>query len=165
MYKLLFLSLIVACSNKDATPSSSSSSKPATSLAKKLDCNNIVSQELRAKYFAKWELHDHPETIASVGECELGTIGGQDKLGGFTVDCHNKAGQDIGPSVKILKDTLPHVEDLAGVGRAAVISRDPTKTFVAAWDDDSGCVLNLRLPNAIDAAALAKDLMAYLPPK
>ena len=129
----------------------------------KLDCDNTVPKELRAKYFAKWELHDRAEPLATTAECEVGIK--DNKMGDIEVDCHSKAGQNIGPSVKVLKDALPGAQDLAGVGLAAIISRDPNKTFVNAWDDDSGCVVTMRLPNAIDVAAFAKDLMAYLPPK
>ncbi len=167
-----FLCILVACSSSKDAPSATGSggggggNAPAASTAplpSKLDCNNIVAPEMRTKYFANLEVRDHPESISSTGECQMLTKDGA--LGTLNVSCRGKTGRDIAPSIKLMKKTFPGAEDLAGVGRAALIMHDPTLTFVATWDDDSPCEVTMRLPNAIDAVAFAKDLIAYLPPK
>ncbi len=167
MYRTLILGLAVACSShKDASSSSAPGRAAAVSsapLPAKLDCSNIVSPEMRTKYFANLEVRDHPESIGSVGECQI--LAKDGALGTVNVTCRGKVDQDIAPSVKMLKKSLPTAVDLPGVGRAALISRDPALTFVAMWDDDSPCNVVMRLPSAIDAVAFAKDLIAYLPPK
>ncbi len=171
MYRTLILGLAVACSSSKDAPSSTgggggAGTAPAAAsapLPAKLDCNNIVSPEMRTKYFANLEVRDHPESIGSVGECQMLAKGGS--LGTLNVSCHGKPGRDIAPSIAMLKKSFPTAEDLAGVGRAALIMHDPNLTFVAAWDDDSPCDVTMRLPIEIDAVAFAKDLVAYLPPK
>ena len=160
---LLGFLLVLGCSKNESSSSATSgeSPVPATPLAK-LDCANILSPDLRARYFAETSISDKPQSVDFVGECLLAAADGR-RSGIITVSCPRGRPIDNAESIRVLKQTTPNATDLA-LGRGGVLAVDEAGTFVAVWDDDSACDVTMRLPLDVDAAAFTKDLLASLPP-
>lgn len=157
------LVLVAACSNKKDSPSGGVGASPAASeITGALDCDRVLSKDLRAKYFASATIKNNPQAIAQAAECKI-TMGEEDA--NFTVTCHDNMAAAMTASLESLKKNLG-AKDLPGVGRGAVtVDMGGGAVHVTAWDDDSNCSISAAVPKSIDATAFAKDLLASLPPR
>jgi hypothetical protein len=151
MNRLILVGLLAACGKGSPPP--------------KLDCSNILSPELRAKYFANFELVDEAMGPGT-GQCSVvPKVGDKTQSGRLTVSCRGKVGEDLAPAIADLKHDLPDLEEFPGIGRAALISHQFSLTSLYAWDDNSNCSVSLFLQSAIDSVGLTKDILAYYPTK
>lgn len=177
----LVLVLLSACSKKkgDApagdpkaapavtAPSAAPGATPTPSAAK-LNCDKVFSKALRDKYFAGAEITDNPQPIDFAGECK--TKKGDDE-GVVNVSCHDNVAAAMQLSIDGVKKGMPEAKDLPGVGKGAIIvdmgkiGDKQLPVQVTAWDDDSNCNVHVSAPAGVDAAALAKDVLAALPLK
>jgi len=134
----------------------------ATGAPGALDCDRVLSKDLRAKYFATAKITNNPQPIPQAGECKI-AMGEDDAT--ITVTCHDNMAAAMTMSIEGLKKNLG-AKDLPGVGKGAVtVDMGAAGTQVTAWDDDSNCSVSVALPKAIDPTAFSKDLLASLPPR
>lgn len=161
------LVLVIACSNKKEAPSGSPGAPPASSPAASqpgaLDCDRVLSKELRAKYFANAAtIKNLPQPIAQAAECKIEM--GEDDAS-LAVTCHDNMAAAMTASIENLKKNL-RAKDLPGVGKGAVtVDIGGGNVHVTAWDDDSNCSISVTLPKAIDPTTFSKDFLASLPPR
>ncbi len=161
------LLLVVACSNKKDSPSGGTGAQPApgglaTSQPGALDCDRVLSKELRAKYFANTTIANLPQPIAQAAECKIEM--GEDDAS-LAVTCHDNMAASMAASIENLKKNLG-AKDLPGVGKGAVtVDVGGGNVHVTAWDDDSNCSISVTLPKQIDPTTFSKDFLASLPPR
>ena len=161
--------LSVACSSKKdspggggPTPNPVPGAPAATGAKGKLDCDRVLSKDLRAKYFASATITNNPQPIAEAAECQI-KIGEEDA--DVTVTCHANMAAAMDMSIENLKKSLG-AKDLPGVGKGAVtVDIGAGAVHVTAWDDDSNCSISAVVPKPIDPTAYSKDLLASLPPR
>jgi len=165
---LVCLVLSIGCSNKKDSSSGSGPTPnatpgaPATAAKGNLDCDRVLSKDLRAKYFAGATITNNPQPIAQAGECQI-KVGEDDA--DLTVTCHDNMAAAMDMSIENLKKNLG-AKDLPGVGKGAVtVDIGKGSVHVTAWDDDSNCSISAVVPKQIDPVAYSKDLLASLPPK
>jgi len=166
---LACLVLTIGCSNKNDSPGGGGPTpKPvpgapaATKAAGALDCDRVLSKDLRAKYFATATIKNNPQPIAQAAECEI-KIGEDDA--DVTVTCLDNMAAAREMSIESLKKNMA-AKDLPGVGKGAVsVDMGGGNVHVTAWDDDSNCSFSAVVPKAIDPVAYSKDLLGSLPPK
>lgn len=162
------LVLVLACSNKkdasggDPGAQAVSGAPAATKEAGALDCDRVLSKELRAKYFTGATITNNPQPIAQAAECKIKM--GEDGAN-FAVTCHDNMAASMTASLENLKKNLG-AKDLPGVGKGAVtVDLGGGAVHVTAWDDDSNCSISASVPKAIDPTKFSNDLLASLPPK
>lgn len=166
---VMCLVLVSACSSKKDPPKAGGLAPPAvpavpapTRAAHALDCDRVLSKDLRARYFATATITNVPQPIADAAECKIKM--GEDDVA-IAVTCHDNMAAAMAGSIEGLKKNL-HALDLPGVGRGAVtVDIGGGAVHVTAWDDDSNCSISVTVPKGIDPATFAKDLLAALPPK
>ncbi len=149
---------------KTTTTTTTKTTEPAAA-AGKLDCDKVLSAELRAKHLKDFAIEGQPQVVDSTASCDL--KGGEGAMGGnVSVSCLDNMEAAMQPTIDGLKENFKEMKDLPGVGKAAVImDNGDVGTTIAAWDDDSNCMINALIPKGIDATAFTKDALAALPPK
>jgi len=163
------LVLAIGCSSKKDSPSGGGptpnpvpGAPAATKAAGALDCDRVLSKDLRAKYFASATITNNPQPIAEAGECKIKM--GEDDAD-LSVTCHDNMAAAMDMSIEGLKKNLG-AKDLPGVGKGAVtVDMGAAGVHVTAWDDDSNCSISAVVPKSMDPTAYSKDVLASLPPK
>ena len=160
---------------------------PAAAAVAPLNCDTIVSKEMREKYFAGATFKGRPQAVPTSGECEINTA---DAMASITVDCQQANVDHLEATLKTIKGgtaSLPagagsavpegykvnaeamktkNKELPPGVGRGGFTDASHSiGTMVTVWDDDSNCMAIMLVPPKIDAIAFTKDLLANLPVK
>jgi hypothetical protein len=174
------LSLLIACKKSDkkpdetaapagsaaAAPAAAAPAAPAAPAAGKLTCDKVLSKALQDKYFAGATITDNPQPTDFTAECKIKFSDAAAPEGTIAVTCHDNMAAAMNETIKAIKGSSKDMKELSGVGKAALTqSVADIGHMVQAWDDDSNCNATVFVPNAIDAAAFTKDLLASLPPK
>lgn len=182
MYNAVFLIAVLvttACSKKDgntaapaaddpaaAAPAGSAApAAPAAPAAGGLNCDKVLANNLRDKYFAGTTITDVAQPVAFSGKCEIKLAEGDPlETASVEVSCHDNVKLAKDDSIAGIKKAMKGAKDLPGVGDGAVVYDLTVGTQVSAWDNDSNCQVLVMLPKAVDATAFTNDLLASLPP-
>jgi hypothetical protein len=175
----LLLLLAAACSNKKeeakgggALPAgggqadgTSPAGAGAPAAVGALSCDRVLPPSLRDKYFAGAEIKDVKKLSSDNGGC--GVKLGADKNASIDVLCDDSSWQAKDASIHVLHEMGSDykVTDLA-IGKGGAVVDHPISQQVSVWDDDSNCVITLSMtpPGGVDLQALARDMVAALPP-
>jgi hypothetical protein len=171
----LFLVVVAAaCSSKTDESKSSGASAGAsgsgagqaqTPGAKRaLDCDQVFPQGMRARYTAGAEVKNVKKLVSDNGGCGF-KVGDKDVNIDVLCDDSSWAEQDASLQILHQMGSGYQVKDLA-IGKGGARLDHDVAQQVTVWDDNSNCVvtLNLSPPGGFDLEALAKDLVAALPP-
>lgn len=142
-----------------ATPPSTAPAAPPQLGA--LACDQVASKALRDTYLGGKELRKQELAAATDVRCTL-VEGDVETV--VAASCPEARTGTVDDAIKAARDTHAGAKDLTGVGTAALLVETPKHKTVIAWDDDSACQIELRVPAATDAAAFAKAFLAELPP-
>ncbi len=97
--------------------------------------------------------------------CSVGAAGAADRAE-VVADCPPAMAGTPEAAVQAFKDQHKDASDLAGVGKVAVTRKAAANQIVVvAWDDDSACRVDVTSAKADDASAIAKAVLAAVPPK
>jgi hypothetical protein len=157
-----------APSDKPAATDTAKPAEPppaAPAAATKLDCDKILSKDLRDKYFANMEIKDEPAPMPEIGKCSIepGTSGAKSG-GSVQAICNDAQKVNRDQILKAMLDADKQAKPIDGVPQS-MIKELPSATQVTAYDQDSNCNVSVTLPKGIDAVAFTKDWLAALPPK
>lgn len=170
--------LAVACSKKKPedkpvapTPPAGSGAvtSPATPVTAAptagLNCEKVLPQTLRDKYFKGRAVTDVPAVTESNAECKIAADASGDEPT-ISATCHDNMAAAKDASIAQLKEMFKKdVTDVADIGKGGVMIETGTLKQMSVWDDDSNCSVNVSMSSAIDIRAFTKDLIAHLPPK
>lgn len=165
--------IAVASDNQDAGPTNVATpvaTGSATAPTGTLNCDRVLSADMRAKYFSDGKITDTTHDKPYEGSCKIEQP--DNNFSDIDVQCDDKVYGRMQTAIDGAKKLWKNEHDLPGVGKAAtahdigkVAAKPDEGTQVQAWDDDSNCYVTLHVPIAIDATAFTKDLLASLPPK
>jgi hypothetical protein len=178
--RVAILAVLVACSSKHddrparpapaspaaapAAPASpalaSDAAAAAVGPASALDCETLLSQSLRERYFAGAAVTTRAHSADHV-ECAL-AVPGSRALIGATCNATISSPEAIAVTTRQLKSHR-RTKDLA-IGKSGIeVEGGIAGDEATIWDDATPCQIRLALPSSTDIAAVARDVLAHLP--
>ena len=174
MHKAILLAslALTACSNKDdkapaapppaaaptapgpATPSAPTAATPA---AGKLDCDKVLPQALRDKYFKGQTVENIPGVVDFNGKCKIGYVE-------IDATCHHNMTLGKQATLEQLPKSFPDMKPIDGVPESLARTTKAGFQFTA-YDNDSECKIDGIVEKGVDGPAFVKDWLAFLPPK
>jgi hypothetical protein len=158
---------------KESQPATSTGSDAAAPTAAaalaavtaRFSCDQLLPAAALAQRLSGATLEAEPEAPANAVACGLRRGGAS--IASLIVTCHPRMPASRETSLGSLRKHLRAI-DLPGLGAGAVSLETGGQRSVSAWDDDSDCQVTLTAPadaDDLDLVALAKDVLAALPPR
>jgi hypothetical protein len=157
---IVAIALVAACSRDRDVPAPRPTEAPAREVS---ECDRVLGAARQA-YFA-----DANVSEVGKGSC-LFKAADKSWRGSLSIVCDAVTSADMSITGRFL-ETDYKARKLPGVGKGAWVvmfksDGSPTdEQMVHAWDDDSDCMIQVRVPVAMDGAAIASAVLASLPAK